>query len=230
MASPHDNPGSDPREAARLRFLADELSALPRVQSILEVKAGDGELVSSLQARLWPHARLASVQVQASPPAGQTYAEALPEGPFDLAMLVDVLEHLDNDAALLSAVASRVRSSGHLLICVPASPRLYAARDERRGHRRRYTPRKGRDLVRHAGLALVRSGGLFHGLLPVRAAQVALERVWTPGADDTGWTGPEWAGKTLTSVLSAEGRVSRWAAEWNLTLPGLSWWALCRKP
>lgn len=226
----------NPWETSRARFFESTLSALTRVNAVLDVGAGDAFVTTTLQANLWPHARFVCVDsgYERFPPPprdGVTFATEVPEGPFDLALLLDVLEHVDNDAALLSSVTARVRSGGHLLISVPSWPRLYSSHDERLGHRRRYTPVMARRLVRNAGLALMRSGGLFHGLLPVRAAQVALERVKTPSPhDELAWTGPEWAATTLESVFAAEGKVSRWAAEWGLTLPGLSWWALCRKP
>lgn len=226
----------NPWETARQRFFERVLSSLSHVEAVLDVGAGDAYVATCLQANLWPNARFACVdsgyQTQTPAPIeGLSFHADLPEGPFDLALLLDVLEHVDDDAAFLASVVARVRSGGQVLISVPSWPRLFSAHDERLGHRRRYTPRAARDLIGGAGLALMRSGGLFHGLLPVRAAQVALERVKRPRPhDELSWPGPEWAATAIESAFAAEGRVSRWAAEWGVTLPGLSWWALCRKP
>ncbi len=59
--------------------------------------------------------------------------------PFDLALLCDVLEHVDNDATALENIHRLLKPAGVLLITVPAHPLLWSAFDEAAGHRRRYT-------------------------------------------------------------------------------------------
>ncbi len=71
--------------------------------------------------------------------------------PFDLALLCDVLEHVDDDATALENIHRLLKPTGVLLITVPARPSLWSAFDEAAGHRRRYT----RDALE---LKLLRSG------------------------------------------------------------------------
>lgn len=59
--------------------------------------------------------------------------------PFDLVLLCDVLEHVDDDRAALENVRRLLRPGGILLITVPAHPVLWSAFDAAAGHRRRYT-------------------------------------------------------------------------------------------
>lgn len=59
--------------------------------------------------------------------------------PFDLALLCDVLEHVDDDTAALENVWRLLRPGGILLLTVPAHPVLWSAFDTAAGHRRRYT-------------------------------------------------------------------------------------------
>jgi SAM-dependent methyltransferase len=57
---------------------------------------------------------------------------------FDLVCAFEVLEHLEDDAAALTAWRELVRPGGHVLLSVPGAPNLYGASDELAGHFRRY--------------------------------------------------------------------------------------------
>jgi SAM-dependent methyltransferase len=59
--------------------------------------------------------------------------------PFDLVLLCDVLEHIDDDAAALENIHSVLKPAGTLLLTVPSHPFLWSGFDEAAGHRRRYT-------------------------------------------------------------------------------------------
>ena len=74
--------------------------------------------------------------------------------PFDLALLCDVLEHVDDDAAALENVRSLLRPWGILLLTVPARPVLWSAFDKAAGHRRRYTREHLENTVRRAGFTV----------------------------------------------------------------------------
>ena len=60
---------------------------------------------------------------------------------FDLILLMDVLEHVDDDVALLSNVAASVSPGTPIFITVPAFGFLWSAHDVFLDHRRRYTSR-----------------------------------------------------------------------------------------
>ncbi len=72
-------------------------------------------------------------------------------GAFDAVVLVNVLEHVPNDAAMLSSIFTLIRPGGTLLLFVPALQWLYGELDRRIGHQRRYTPRGLGSLLREAG-------------------------------------------------------------------------------
>jgi SAM-dependent methyltransferase len=79
--------------------------------------------------------------------------EAIPFGDqcFDLIVMTDVLEHLDDQAGTLRALNSRLRPGGWLLMTVPAMPWMWSDHDVTHHHRRRYRARQLRDLVAAAG-------------------------------------------------------------------------------
>jgi SAM-dependent methyltransferase len=60
---------------------------------------------------------------------------------FDAILYVDVLEHIEDDAAELAAAARALRPAGALIVLAPAHGWLYSPFDRAIGHYRRYTRR-----------------------------------------------------------------------------------------
>jgi len=60
-------------------------------------------------------------------------------GPFDTAVLVNVLEHIEDDTGGLKELAAQLVSGGRLALWVPAHMQLYSDFDRSIGHYRRYT-------------------------------------------------------------------------------------------
>jgi SAM-dependent methyltransferase len=65
-------------------------------------------------------------------------ARDLPDGEADVILLMDVLEHVQDDHELLTQAWRACRPGGYLLITVPAGPHLWSSHDEHHGHYRRY--------------------------------------------------------------------------------------------
>jgi SAM-dependent methyltransferase len=63
---------------------------------------------------------------------------ARPEGPFDTAVLINVLEHIPDDNEALRDILSLLEPGGTLLLWVPAFQMLYSKFDRQVGHHRRY--------------------------------------------------------------------------------------------
>jgi SAM-dependent methyltransferase len=70
-----------------------------------------------------------------------TVRELPAERRFDAILYVDVLEHIEDDAAELAAAARRLRPGGALIVLAPAHGWLYSPFDRAIGHHRRYTRR-----------------------------------------------------------------------------------------
>jgi SAM-dependent methyltransferase len=60
------------------------------------------------------------------------------ETPVHVAVLHDVLEHIEDDALAMRRLYDLVNPNGVIVISVPALPSLYGKHDERLGHHRRY--------------------------------------------------------------------------------------------
>jgi len=79
-------------------------------------------------------------------------AQALPfRRPFDVVVLAEVLEHLDDDRGALQLATSLLNPEGWLIVTVPANPSLWTMQDDTAGHKRRYTRSMLRSLVATAG-------------------------------------------------------------------------------
>ncbi|HKV54954.1 MAG TPA: methyltransferase domain-containing protein [Candidatus Binataceae bacterium] len=73
---------------------------------------------------------------------------------FDLAVMTDVLEHLDDPAGSLHAVRLRLKRGGWLLLTVPALQWLWSQHDATHHHRRRYRARELRELLGQCGFTV----------------------------------------------------------------------------
>jgi len=65
---------------------------------------------------------------------------ALPfgDGAFDIGICMDVIEHNNEDRALVGELARVIKKGGILVAAVPAMPSLWGPQDEKLGHCRRY--------------------------------------------------------------------------------------------
>jgi SAM-dependent methyltransferase len=104
----------------------------------------------------------------------------LPAEPaFDAILYVDVLEHIEDDAAELERAAGRLKSGGRILVMSPAHPWLYSPFDAAIGHFRRYRRSDGRRLT-PAGLRLDSAAYLDSVGLLASAANRLVLRSATP--------------------------------------------------
>jgi SAM-dependent methyltransferase len=96
----------------------------------------------------------------------------LAKSTFDLVLMLDVLEHLDDDALALREAARLLAPDGLLLVTVPALPSLWGGQDVVSNHHRRYTRRSLRGTFRAADVATPRVS-YFNALLfpPIAAVR-----------------------------------------------------------
>lgn len=228
-----------PWEVARAAFLIERLRTCVAAGSrVLDVGSGDGWLAGELQhatgcdVTCWD-AHFSNEDEAALRVRGLRTTRVTPSGTFDVALLLDVLEHADDDDALVRAAQERVSVDGKLLVTVPAWPALFSAHDRALHHRRRYTPSQCRELLERAGLVVEEAGGLFHALLVPRALAVLFERVGLVRGTAPHGVGNWRHGRSITAAATAalrmEQRLSAFAAARRLDVPGLSYYALCSR-
>ncbi|MBZ5627706.1 MAG: glycosyltransferase [Acidobacteriia bacterium] len=133
---------------------------------VLEIGAGMG----SLTVQLIPRAQYCAcdanplfVRELRKLAATRPYLEAsqidpadpasLPSGrTFQTVICKNVLEHVDDDVAVLRGIGGAVREDGRIVVLAPNGPALFGAIDRSLGHRRRYTREQLRLLAEKAGM------------------------------------------------------------------------------
>ena len=126
-------------------------------------------------------------------------------GRADAYLLMDVLEHVPDDAAVLGSIVPVVKPGGVLLLTVPADMRLWSRHDESLGHYRRYDPASLRKMWEGLPVTEVMvshfNTRLYPGVRAVRAFGKLSGRSW--GKADTDMRRPGRLGNRLLQRLFA---------------------------
>ena len=159
---------------------------------------------------------------------GSILALPIRGGLVDVVTSFDVLYHawVTDDVAAVRELAAALKPCGLLLIRVPALRMLWGAHDAEVHSRHRYTRREVEDLVRAAGLTLVRSTYANFFLFPLLLVRRGLDRLLGRHGSDVGFL-PAPLEATFRALLSVEAfLIGR-----GLALPfGASVFVLARKP
>lgn len=165
----------DPTYAARYRELYNShwwwraretliLETLERIApaggfgNILDIGCGDGLFFEQLRRFGAPHgietdAELVTEHGRARGPIHIGTLESYRSSAgFGLITLLDVVEHVENDAAFLHAAAELLAPGGHIVVTAPAFQALWTQHDDMNHHYRRYTKRTVRELATRANL------------------------------------------------------------------------------
>jgi len=250
-----------PWEVARARFflrLLARLDVLRTTDTWLDVGAGDAFFARQLRRVLPESAHVVCWDVNyrdevlgpgvndargapgdggADPGGGAalSFSAERPPGTFGGILALDVVEHVEDDAAFVrDVVEASLAPGGWMLVSTPAYQGLFSAHDRFLRHYRRYAPRDIEHVLESGGLRVEAAGGLFHSLLPVRVAQVVRERVRPPRAAPEGigaWQGGPALTRALDIALGLDTRLSLALAAGNrVVVPGLSTWVFGRRP
>lgn len=187
---------------------------LPRPARILDAGCGSGRNMVDLAS----HGTVTGIELSNTSvclararEAGEVIEGSVLEMPFDadsfdLAVSLDVIEHLDEDLDALRELRRVVAPGGALLVTVPAYGWLWSAHDEINHHRRRYTRRSLQRVAEQAGWEQVRTSYFNSLLLPVAILLRALERLSTRTTESSLdlWVPPEPLNWLLERPLALE--------------------------
>jgi SAM-dependent methyltransferase len=133
------------------------LAAIGRERPDLDLAAGDALLAGlAFAKRHAPRASFVQLDIRRLP-----Y-----EREFDVIGVFDVLEHLDDDEAVVREMWRATRPGGGIIITVPQHQWLWSAVDDFSRHRRRYSRRALLETVRRAGFVVERATSFMTFVLP----------------------------------------------------------------
>jgi glycosyltransferase involved in cell wall biosynthesis len=110
----------------------------------------DDEHVARLRARLQARPNVSLMRCDLT--AAQDF-EAV-RGKADTVICLNVLEHIEDDAAGLRNIATALRPGGRAIVLVPQDQKIYGTLDEVLGHYRRYSEQQLRTRMEEAGFEM----------------------------------------------------------------------------
>lgn len=162
------------------RFLAKE-------KAVFDIGGGNGYTSKALQQWGWeavllepslPECRNANMRGVQTVVCNALNAQDFPAESVPQAVLLDVLEHIEQETVMLELLHDSVQSGGAVVLTVPAYRCLWSSEDDAAGHFRRY---RRDELVQHleaAGFKVEYSTYFFSFLwLPILLLRAGAERI-----------------------------------------------------
>lgn len=110
--------------------------------------------------------------------AGMLTDEYPKDGEYGQVLLLDVLEHIEDDKEFLDLLNRKISRGGWLLITVPAYKILWSSEDDYANHYRRYTKKKLRNRAENSNFDIIYAGYFMQFLfLPILLVRVGLEKI-----------------------------------------------------
>lgn len=189
-----------------------ESLSLPESAEILEAGCGTGGNLAMLKRHgkvcameLNETARAFANNLNLAPVKSGCLPDHIPfaDQQFDLIVLLDVLEHLEEDTSSLQTLSAKLKPSGWLLVTVPAFPWMWTKQDQLLHHKRRYVQSNLRQVVNSAGYNIKLTSYFNFFLFPVIAGIRLLLSLLNKEVNETGMP-PQPINQMLTLLFSWE--------------------------
>jgi hypothetical protein len=157
--------------------------------------------------------------------------------PANLVLLLDVVEHIEDDLDFLKALHNNkaISNDTRIMITVPAFQALFCSHDHFLGHYRRYTNGTLLRTINKTGFEKENLGYFFFSLIPPRIMQVLKEKIVKPGLNKktTGlveWNKSQGVTNLIKNILLLDYKVYRFIKKiTGVSVMGLSNYIICKK-
>lgn len=186
-----DNAGdSHPMDRASGADLLEQIAqdSVPPGTVILEIGCSSGYVLKALKLA-YPQAMIIGTDVVKAPlyvlakelPGvplirSDLLQSPIPDNSIDIIVLLNVLEHIEQDTLALKKIYSLLKPGGKLIIEVPAAPYLYDHYDETLCHYRRYSAKELEQKIKAAGFIITRRSHLGFLIFPAFMASKFLSK------------------------------------------------------
>lgn len=212
----------------------------PQAESYLEIGCGTGFVLAAIKdtlstarvcgSEIFPEGLLVARQRVPEAEFFQMDARDIPFiEEYDLIGAFDVLEHIEEDAAVLRQFFRAVNPGGGLILTVPQHPSLWSDVDVYSRHQRRYTRKELTEKVRSAGFEVIYGTSFVSLLLPALWLMRVRKRTWAVPDDKS--AAELQLGKATNAVLGKIMSVERFLIKRGISFSlGGSLLMLARKP
>jgi len=155
--------------------------------------------------------------------------EKLPDNDLDGIIMMDVLEHIEDDTQFFNTAVSKLRDNGLMLITVPAWQFLFSAHDRWAQHYRRYDRKQLLALLKHDEIEVEKCHYFYTSLFFARLMFLFGKDKFDK--NDIAWKYSEKniITQTVKLVLDIDFWLNGILDKIRIHLPGLSLVALCKK-
>jgi hypothetical protein len=201
---------------------------------------GSGDLYFARRLRMLTDASICAIDTNYTElhtePQITTYVDItqVRSASIDCALLMDVIEHVEDDVGLLRQTDRILTSGARVVITAPAHAFLWSEHDTFLKHYRRYSHARLSAVVRRAGFEIIEVFHFFGIPFLARAATVGLSNLGMRrhNSGTVGrWPYPDHhlRTRTLRTILNADFRMSRRLGAGLLAGLGLSICTVCRR-
>lgn len=142
----------------------------------------------------------------------------------NLLLLLDVLEHVDNEECFLQQLQFLMCNNSKLIVTVPAFQYLFTDHDRFLKHFRRYNRKQLERVLAQSGFEIIYSGYIFCSLLPVRLLQKIFRA--RSAEKDNLHVSNKIINLIARVILDADAAISFYLSRRKIYLPGLSCFAV----
>ncbi|MDR3124501.1 MAG: class I SAM-dependent methyltransferase [Endomicrobium sp.] len=154
----------------------------------------------------------------------------LAENELDCVIMMDVLEHIQDDMSFFNIVVNKLKPGGTILITVPAYQFLFSAHDVKSQHYRRYDRKQLLKLLQRDDLKIEKIHYFYTSLFLIRLLNVILKKDNFKGNEDK-WSYSQKHIITVSvkAILNIDIFINKIFDKIFIHLPGLSLLAICKK-
>lgn len=225
------NENRHPWELSRTKCIINELFSLGINGNVLDIGCGDSYFDRKLiekrkNLKVYGVDINLKTEIQEERLKALNSLDKLPSIKFDYILMMDVIEHIENDSVYLQNLVDKYLSDeGFVLITVPAFMSLYSLHDKELKHFRRYNHKELKKVITSAGLREKKWSYFYFSLILPRIIfknKTQNLGLWDKKEDS-------FTTKFVTFVLNTDFKICSLLSKFGIHLPGLSLMSVCQK-
>lgn len=158
----------------------------------------------------------------------------IPKGIIDCVILMDVLEHVDDEDSFLNAVLETLKNNGEIIVTVPAHQFLFSSHDIFLRHYRRYNRKSILTLFKKHNILVSEDFHFYSSLFICRCIQKLVKKLGFKKEKEIGignWRYKErdFITQFISNILNLDFIINRFLGKIGIKIWGLSLCLICRK-